>query len=206
MSNFIFILRKDHKLQTKILIPKKKTDARNYHMTAMTITYIIIFAGFLAIYINKIINKGLGFLSGHFATWHGKFGLITFISVTIQVIIGLPFWPVFTKSFIGRIILSENGKIKNLLRGKLLVHRRIHAIFGAITYVFAIVALCTAFRSGWFVNNVDMKVYDKMYVIFMVIVGYSGVLILWQVKSRYLVKNNVISRSNDRAGSYGKES
>merc|ERR1712087_494194 len=197
MANFIYILRKDHTYQTKKLMPNKKNDARNYHMTAMSITYLLIFAGFLAIYINKIINKGYGYLTGHFATWHGKFGLVTFISVTIQALIGLPFWPLFTKSILGKLILPENGFIKNnLLKGNLMLHRKIHAIFGAILFIFSAGALFTAFRTNWFENNVNLKIYSNMHVIFMAIVGYSYGLILLQVYNRYLVKN-VRTRNDD---------
>lgn len=64
--------------------PKTKAAGLTRHQLAMIILgFPIIFLGSLAIFYNKVASN-----RAHFTTWHGTFGLITFLFLMVQVALG----------------------------------------------------------------------------------------------------------------------
>jgi len=64
--------------------PKTKASGLTRHQLAMIVVgFPIAFLGYAAIFATKIINS-----RAHFTTWHGTFGLITFMFMVIQIVLG----------------------------------------------------------------------------------------------------------------------
>ncbi|EKM55635.1 uncharacterized protein PHACADRAFT_256398 [Phanerochaete carnosa HHB-10118-sp] len=64
--------------------PKTKASGLTRHQLAMIVAgFPVAFLGYAAIFATKVINS-----RAHFTTWHGTFGLITFIFMVIQTILG----------------------------------------------------------------------------------------------------------------------
>ncbi|KIP09252.1 hypothetical protein PHLGIDRAFT_126414 [Phlebiopsis gigantea 11061_1 CR5-6] len=63
---------------------KSKAAGLTRHQLAMAVTgFPVAFLGYAAMFFNKILAS-----RAHFTTWHGTFGLITFILMTVQLILG----------------------------------------------------------------------------------------------------------------------
>lgn len=76
-----FQLRKQPSGPSWSVLSKK----RSVHSYGMIIGCVSAIIGFVVIYVNKnLANKT------HFHSWHGKFGLATFIVMIVQCLLGLP--------------------------------------------------------------------------------------------------------------------
>jgi hypothetical protein len=180
MINLIFMVRKDP--QIKLLIPNKIQTARDTHIYGMMITFLIVLGGFLAIFVNKI-KKG----SDHFTSWHGKFGLITFILIVLQMVNGLvkrwpdKFWVFGSKAYVQ----------KNFM-----FFRKLHAYFGGITGVIATVTLCLSFYTTWFQSNVN-AIWPHMHILFMAITIFGYLLVVIQINNKYAQTTMAIPGVNE---------
>lgn len=96
-------------------------------------------AGIGAIFANKMINNRL-----HFTTWHARFGLATFVSSLVVVIVGaLLHWRLLTPMLGAFLDKRSAARMVGLAR-------RTHRIAGPITFVGSLATFVLALRSNYF--------------------------------------------------------
>ena len=150
-------------------------DKRKVHSYGMIAAAVMAIAGFFVIYINKELkpdSSDKSFSELHFTSWHGKFGLLTTISLFIQVLLGL------STFFKQARILPENVGVSD--------YRRYHAFFGIVFSISSCLVLVTAFQTGWFEKQFEAgwKLYAVQYSFSAIIVFAYGLIVL-QVYHRY---------------------
>merc|ERR1711997_1003179 len=107
---------------------------------------------------------------GHSTSWHGKFGLFSFILLIFQVVLGLP---VFFRMF--RLFPGFN----------LTSYRKYHSIFGVLFSISSCFVLVSAFQTSWFKKQIAEDLVQPVQNGFSLIVVYAYVLIIFQVYNRY---------------------
>lgn len=120
--------------------------------------------GFIVIYYNKHIND-----KPHFTTWHGLFGLMTVIAVTIQSLGG---------DFVKYEGLRSLFGIKKSL-GALKIY---HATSGLVTFTLVMCTMMLAMYSNWFASQVG-------WVLWLLCIGcisFMAVIVMNQVVTEYL--------------------
>lgn len=172
MINLIYILRKDPKW--KFSAPSMQ-NGRDFHIYGMLLTLLFVLLGFSAIFVNKM-NAG----KSHFTSRHGTFGLITFILVILQSVLGLPLG--FKQYLPDLKNLSEKLDFKKI--SNVLAVRKIHAIFGTLTSMLALTTLITAFQTAWFEKNVQ-SIWGGFRNLFIAITVHGYLLVVYQVYTRY---------------------
>jgi len=140
----------------------KKRSIHSYGMLAGFFSAII---GFSVVYFNKnLIGKP------HFASWHGKFGLATFLIMIVQTSLGLPVFFRVCRVFPGFNLTS---------------YRKYHSFCGILFAICSCFVFVTAFQTGWFKRQLKEEIVQPVQVSFSLIIVYSYVLIIFQVYNRY---------------------
>lgn len=126
----------------------------------------VVFAilGFIVIYYNKDLNA-----KPHFTTWHGLFGLVTVICVTVQ-------------SLGGDVVRYE--WLRKLLRVKMSLGtlKIYHATSGLVAFTLVVTTIMLAFYSTWFTSQVGWVPWILCYGC----VSFMAVIIMNQVVTEYL--------------------
>lgn len=143
------------------------------HVSMMFVAFALTIGGFYAIYANK--NRAG---KSHFATWHGKLGLVTFIIACVQVVLlGAP-------AYFGSI---RPGWVKSLQL------RQLHKSLAVFFAIFSPATLVLGFKSKWFSKAIDGAFPDissaenlRMFllVVFSLIAIFSYGLLLRQLYDR----------------------
>ena len=143
---------------------------RSIHSYGMIFGTLLAFVGFTAIYINKNLAE-----KSHFKSWHAKFGLISFILMILQAVLGLP---VFFRMF-------------RLISGFTLTsYRKYHSVFGVLFSVSSCFVLVSAFQTNWFKGQFVDNLVQPVQIVFSLIVVYAYILIILQVYNRYKPVSN----------------
>jgi len=120
--------------ESSLLHNSQRSDKVQLHWILNLFAMLAAAGGFGSIYLNKEIAG-----KKHFTTWHGTFGLITFIGVFLAAA--------------GGILAKYNGWIKNYV--KPINIKLYHATGALLVFTLAMTTMCLACYTNWFKNRVE---------------------------------------------------
>jgi len=156
--------------------PRQRGTSGLIHASAMGAALLLTIAGFAVMYQNKKVHN-----KEHFTSWHGKFGLATFVVTLFQaLILGLPSY--FTS------IRPSTVPLLQL--------RKVHAGSAVLFSILAATTLLLGFQTSWFqkqitgsfednLSSAALTTYKIVTALFSIIVLLCYLLTITQVFLRY---------------------
>jgi len=121
--------------ENSFFVSSSRSNKVRVHWIFQSLAIALTWIGFIVILVNKsLYNKK------HFKSWHGLFGLITVLYVTLQALFGiLLLFPKFAKQW--------NWKLVQL--------KVYHATFGLVGFILSSVTMILSLYSNFIKRNVD---------------------------------------------------
>lgn len=156
----LLVFNKESSLFVNVARPTKVLIHQVLNIAAVIFSIL----GFIIIYYNKHLNE-----KPHFTTWHGTFGLVTVVCVTLQSLGG----DVVKYDWLRKFL-----RVKMSL-GTLKIY---HATSGLVVFTLVVTTMVLALYSTWFSSQVGWP----LWILSNGSVSFMAVIIMNQVVSEYL--------------------